>query len=867
MDSYWNEDNVQTAFSPKNRRGKNPVHQSIPIGVRRDALGDAANAEAAGSGNFMLTVPILNLPGRGLDLNLALTYNSQIWHDGDDGIVFDPDNGWPAPGWSLGFGKLVLIGGLAMLVDSDGTRHPFTTMAPTGMGTYSNYTTDGTLIDYTVYLPPRGPGIGSAVVRYPNGTMVDYNAPSDYEIYPTRITDANGNYISITYRNGIGPAIDTITDTLGRMVSFHYDANNLLTAITGPSLNGGTRVLIRLHYGSGSQVGYGFGERIDAIFYPATNTGYWFGDPLTYSRNGILKKVSEHRAMNLTAASLTEQGTVVSSGTMTRQRTYDYPGIAAGLRIAVPTNLPTYSTMSESWSDMDSWWASTTYATFQIPKGQRAEITYPDGSRYVLTTHINGLESQTELYDASNKLLRKSTIAWETGAYDSPRVKRVETTDELNQVTAQEFSYGPTENQIVERREYDYGGTNLLRKVHTDYLADPSYAKQHILSLPVAIEVYDVISGSIASRTEYLYDTEALVDTPGVVQHSDAYNPFAARVFVAGVCKEVCTQNPNPTKPEICHTVCTQDHWNTKYDAATRFRGNLTQIKRYAQAANRTGLINEIRQYDIVGNVRAVTGSTCCEQVSKTYTIATQYAYPTALTRGSSVANPTARVTTTSSYDFSTGLLLSIMDANGRIIETEYSQISLRPEHIRQKTGQASTIDYEVAYTYNDADMSVTQEMKDAQQVGALKRITQLNGLGLARLESTLRAVGIWDLVETKYDARGRLWQQSRPYRSGDVLQWSKISYDTLGRVTGTVAPDGSTASRVYNQLSRPVDASIEPGQTLYTVDACGVGAAGAASMHWGDWLRYSNRRPTAAGLYLKLAPWQPTISIIPSTS
>ena len=258
------------------------------------------------------------------------------------------------------------------------------------------------------------------------------------------------------------------------------------------------------------------------------------------------------------------------------------------------------------------------------------------------------------------------------------------------------------------------------------------------------------------------------------------------------------------------------------YDPATKSRGNLTQIKRYAQAATRSGLITEVRQYDIAGNVRAVTGSTCCEQVSTTYTAATQYAYPTTVTWGSNIANSTVKMTTTASYDFSTGLPLSITDANGRSVETEYSQMSLRPEHIRQKTGQASTIDYEVVYTYNDADLSVTQEMMDPQQVPGLKRITQLNGLGLARREHTMRTIGIWDFVYTKYDARGRLWQQSRPYRSGDAPEWSKISYDTLGRVTDTVAPDGSTATRVYNQVRRPANASPNPGQTLYTIDTWG---------------------------------------------
>jgi uncharacterized protein RhaS with RHS repeats len=221
----------------------------------------------------------------------------------------------------------------AMLVDSDGTRHPFSGTGVSGR-TLSAHTIDGSLIDYSFQLSEKTSigadcEISSAVVKYPNGTVIRYTAPGERsefcggrfsnEIFPTSITDASGNYISITYRNGSGPAIDTITDTLGRKVSFHYDANNALTAISGPNLNGGTRALIRLHYSSFQL----FDETlpvIDAIFYPATNTGFWFDATDDYSEAGILKNVSQRRAMNLTAVSLTEQGTVVSIGRKTRER-------------------------------------------------------------------------------------------------------------------------------------------------------------------------------------------------------------------------------------------------------------------------------------------------------------------------------------------------------------------------------------------------------------------------------------------------------------------------------------------------------------------------------------------------------------------
>ena len=101
--------------------------------------------------------------------------------------------------------------------------------------------------------------------KYPDGTVVQYGAlrklrqlehSQSGALFPTRITDANGNYITITYLSNVGPEIATITDTLGRtgLLNFHYYYDSVgfhpypLTAITGPGLGGGTRTLIRLDY-------------------------------------------------------------------------------------------------------------------------------------------------------------------------------------------------------------------------------------------------------------------------------------------------------------------------------------------------------------------------------------------------------------------------------------------------------------------------------------------------------------------------------------------------------------------------------------------------------------------------------------------
>jgi PKD repeat protein len=50
------------------------------------------------------SVSLLSLPGRaGLDLGLSLSYSSMIWTHSGPYIYFDEDNGWPSPGFRLGF--------------------------------------------------------------------------------------------------------------------------------------------------------------------------------------------------------------------------------------------------------------------------------------------------------------------------------------------------------------------------------------------------------------------------------------------------------------------------------------------------------------------------------------------------------------------------------------------------------------------------------------------------------------------------------------------------------------------------------------------------------------------------------------------
>ena len=182
----------------------------------------------------------------------------------------------------------------------------------------------------------------------------------------------NWEYCSFhrTSRSNVGPKFQTITDTLGRVISFQYDSSNRLISATGPRMQdeyasygyAKRRTLLRLHY-KPHTLSYSFAsgvipmvreqtvDVIDSIYYPATSTGYWFNDDAdSYSSYGMLTKVIEQRGMTYASG-------VIGSGQMTKQALYNYP--LTTLNATDRTNgiglsdAPTYTKLTESWAEAD----------------------------------------------------------------------------------------------------------------------------------------------------------------------------------------------------------------------------------------------------------------------------------------------------------------------------------------------------------------------------------------------------------------------------------------------------------------------------------------------------------------------------------
>lgn len=197
--------------------------------------------------NFELPLPLVDLGGRGMATSLTAYYNSNVWGatlGQNTTYVFDPIQSWPSPGFSLGFGRIIIYdysyydgvgwGYKYMLIDPNGTRHNLGVGSGTGSNTLE--TKDGSHITYV------GNALGGTLY-YQDGTRMTISLVNNRRL-PTQITDTNGNYIQIAYKwetNYPGIAINYIVDTLGRVIQFNYGewpappGSTLLTSITTPT--------------------------------------------------------------------------------------------------------------------------------------------------------------------------------------------------------------------------------------------------------------------------------------------------------------------------------------------------------------------------------------------------------------------------------------------------------------------------------------------------------------------------------------------------------------------------------------------------------------------------------------------------------
>jgi RHS repeat-associated protein len=845
------EQQAENLVSPENNLGNPPGQTEMSSASTASAI---RTRERHGSSNYSFGIPVASLPGRGIDAGIGITYNSRVWNKSDFGgtrvFDFNTDKNWLAPGFDMGYGEIegyyTGSGYGYLLSGPDGTRHQLILKQSAGScGTYES--SDGTFIQTTVC---GAYNATTMIIKYADGSQVTYGALAQTgKRFPVGIIDRNGNTITITYIQGdMFGKIANIRDTLNRYITFHYDTTpeQKLVAVSVPGFDNATvpRQTIRFYYEDLTLQTAGHFEapaQVNApasikvlrhVYFPGTQTGFQY-DYSPYF--GMVYKISQRRGMQISenvgnASSLTQTGTITNFGTEAAWTQYNYAAIAMELGPPL-TDVPKYSWRKDDWQGRTTTTVpQTSFSTVDdttlnpqgIPVGTRTTtVTAPDGTKSISVSNIkppgdwdNGLLGETRLATietSGEKVWSKTKLYWQQGdnqptGRDNPRLQKIEITNDAGQIRATSFEYDGYNNQTIVR-EHDFAAENVLgtelRRTETIYETGAGWLNSRLLRLPK--EVKTVVINTAVSKVVYEYDNytnNALVNTLGVMQHSQKFNPFNpgthdcnCRLMCDGV--EQSSQSAAPTCPDGSPPVRVCDQCP---NIPETFRGNVTKVIAFPDTSlpdsDPKNSVSTMK-YDITGNV-VEAGASCCRLKVWTYDLANGYAYPISETKGDA-----GQLTTSATYDVPTGLVKSVTDENNQPTTLTYNPSNLRVIRTDSPNGAWATTEYN--------DSVFPYHVKSTGSLDATRSVSSWsfsNGRGQG-FRSRSQTTGGYLSSDVEFDIMGRAVKSYSPYtiaglndsRPAGIKFSEVVTRDGLGRTLQSRLPDLTTVNASYNGL------------------------------------------------------------------
>jgi RHS repeat-associated protein len=414
-----------------------------------------------------------------------------------------------------------------------------------------------------------------------------------------------------------------------------------------------------------------------------------------------------------------------------------------------------------------------------------------------------GREVKTERVDVnSNTVLQRTENHWNPGCLEprtlcgignnpapwSPFVEWTKTSvyepsSGQYQVTKKEYTYD-NYNNLTDSYEYDFGTNqtgSFLRRSHIDYVADSSYTSEstaHLRSLPSQKWVSsDAVGTNKVSRTVYEYDNYA----------TDAnHTGLISRSTVTG-------------------------HDSTNYSTGFAYRGNVTAVTSYSNAAAQTGAVTGYAQYDMLGNnVKTIDANGNATTTSyddnfgapdgeaRTNTAPSQlngqntFAFPTSITNA---LGWTAYV----QVDYFSGALVNTENVNGVISKTFYNHLLDRPTQSFTAVGTPNEMQSKVVYDDANRRVEATSDLY-ALNDNLIKGESFYDGLGRTS-ETRSYQDGGYVVSKVEFDALGRVKRVTNPYRPllNEQPVWTESFYDALSRVIKVRTPDNAEALTSYS--------------------------------------------------------------------
>jgi YD repeat-containing protein len=710
-------------------------------------------------GNGMLTrdaawsVPLLSLPGRnGLDLGLALSYSSMVWTRSGPYIYFDEDNGFPSPGFRLGFPTVQ-----RKVFDAQTARNTYLFITPAGHRIELRQVGSSNIYEAadSSYLQLTENGT-SLLVRSTDGTQLRFTeANGEYRC--TQIKDRNGNYIAITY-DALGH-ITNVSDTLGRVIVFNYDSNANLLSIT-QSWNGQP---------SHQWVSFGWGTR--------TMQSSFSGAAVVGTANGMLLPVITQVAFNDTSHLNLEytnslQLSVVRNyfGALERNSTtFTYETPAGDVPRLLNSGISAHN-----WTGVNGV-PSQVITQYGVDADGACVLSAPDGTiykEYYGTGWQRGLTTRSEVL-SGGEVQKWTTTAWTQDNtsvnYEfNPRVTETNVYDRGGQNRRRTvIDYGPYAQYGLPYGVREYDGETEIRQTFTDYNLSPAYLERRIIGLVSQVHLSNVSQWQ--SKTTYAYD--------------------------------------DPSRLEPVPVAATQH--DTTYSSSFTARGNVTAVSRWDvnDINNATKKLTTYTNYYNTGTPSSITDS-AQHQSSISYTDSfsdnvnrNAFAYPTRVTDADGFSSYVQ-------YNFDFGAATRTQSptpagqSQGAIQVMTYNNLGQLERTTTANNGAYRRFWYGPNYTASYATVNnIADESYSTQVKDGLGRV-----IGVANNHPG--SSGGYRLITTIYDLMGQAVKQSNPTEinnswvpSGDDvagIYYNQQTYDWQGRPRVTTHPDNTTRSLTY---------------------------------------------------------------------
>ncbi|SFA56511.1 RHS repeat-associated core domain-containing protein [Pedobacter suwonensis] len=380
-------------------------------------------------------------------------------------------------------------------------------------------------------------------------------------------------------------------------------------------------------------------------------------------------------------------------------------------------------------------------------------------SNWHIDENDNNRIFETNIFDPQLRgaLIRSFTSK---STYISPSIKYLA-------LTTTSSSDGATLSDYIKRADQAYSSQLLANKV--------------FVNVPVGTLEKDMLSGTFLSN---------------ILEYDGYYNLSKSTLNLNGAGSKIseATYDNNPSANYIGRLLTSKITNNNSSDSFSTeeqyaYSGFLpVQVKK---KGNGTGWITDFFEYDVFGNViQKITAEPGGAQRT------TSMSYdPTGRFRISATNIEGMKLTST--YDNSTGSVLSVTNPYGQTSTTTYDAWG-RVVSNTDFQGKSTTRSYTASLLGGVTTTEVNQEGSSVT--------TFVNVFGQKTGGYSKTIFGNYVGTAIEYDIYGRLYRESEPAQSGSANQWNYTSYDGYGRVNQTISFTGKTTNYSYSGVNVTVN-------------------------------------------------------------